>query len=72
MKYLYYIQGVYAVRVFMIDEMIMGVERYDKKRLGFVNDFKILKRINDDMDTQKISLKEFWEYVAHLRSFSLN
>ena len=72
MKYLYYIQGVHAVRVFMIDEMIMGVERYDKKRPGFVSDFKILKRINDDMDTKKISVKEFWEYIAHLRTFSLN
>jgi len=72
MKYLYYIQGVHAVRVSLEDDIIMEVERYDKKRLGFVSDFKTLKRINDDMETQKVSLKEFWEYIAHLRSFSLN
>lgn len=72
MKYLYYIQGIHAVRVSMEYGTVMEVERYDKKRLGFVSDFKILKRINDDMDTQKISLREFWEYVAHLRTYSLN
>ena len=50
----------------------MDVERYDRVHLRFVSDFKMLGRINDDMDTQKLSLKEFWELVAQLRNFSLN
>lgn len=72
MKHLYYRQGIHAVRVKMDYGIIMDVERYDRTHLLFVSDFKMLGRINDDMDTQKLSLKEFWELVAQLRNFSLN
>ncbi len=67
MEYLFYIQGVHAVRVELdSDGEWDEVERYDLEKRDFVSDWRMVKRINDDMDCQKVSPIRFWEYIALL------
>ncbi len=69
MEYLYYIQGVHPVRVELDEDGDWDeVERYDRDKGDFVSDWRMSKRINDDMDCQKVSAVTFWEYIALLHA----
>lgn len=71
MKYLYYIQGVHPVRVELDEDGEWDeVDRYDRDKRDFVSDWRMVKRINDDMDCQKVSVIAFWEYIALIRANS--
>ena len=71
MDYLYYIQGVHPVRVELDEDGDWDeVERYDRDKDDFVSDWRMSKRINDDMDCQKVSAIRFWEYIALIHANS--
>lgn len=72
MEYIFYIQGIHAVRVGLEDGIIETVERFDFSMGDFVSDFKLINRINDNLDCKKVSEKEFCQYIMLSHKQSLN
>lgn len=71
MERLYYIQGIHPVCVIKDEEGILdAVERYDFEKKCFVTDWKMVMRIENDLDCQKIEESEFWDYIYSFTSKS--
>lgn len=65
MEYLFYIQGVHAVRVELDQNGKWGdVEYYDIGKERFVSDWRMVHLIKGSKDCKKVNALRFWEHIA--------
>lgn len=57
----YYILGVHPVRVTVIDETPVKIEKPDENGI-FTQDNTLIRRLNDSMDVQEVDEPRFREY----------